>query len=465
MSHSFYIHDVGNASLRKTLDAIPFDNLVVDAEHGDEGWPQLAHVFQDNVSVRSIETAMDDSTLQVRIMANSSPDDFRLASAIVEQVAGAFDKPVEPEDNEAMPLQRFREEYGAKWQESQAKTYLQMLVGMYRDGAAEGGVLRMWGTRREFHAGPRVMEPLLRDPENFSKNFFDRFRRLNYLDRQDVYVANLMAASEKGTGRQAVFSVLGQDVPTALSSQAKFVVMNHRGPDGGDEDAGQTIIPFDDFAEIAAESLTWLGDSMAVTPAYSPEAWQALLASASSHAIGFFDRPDLLENSADAEDDHGADSIGPHGIAEAHWEILAHAPLAVFMVVAGADGEVDKKEIAAFQKKLVEGVVGASDSAIMQLALVRASSDLEQRLGNLSQQKPDDLARLIASSRQVVSAGAGADEAAAYATALYAIGEAVASASGGGLFGFGSKIGKEERAVLDGIRTLLQLDGAGVSGG
>jgi hypothetical protein len=33
----------------------------------------------------------------------------------------------------------------------------------------------------------------------------------------------------------------------------------------------------------------------------------------------------------------------------------------------------------------------------------------------------------------------------------------VANASGGGFLGFGSKVGKEERVMLDGLKKLLQL--------
>ena len=169
MSHSFYIAGVAEASLSETLKALPFEDLVVESKEYDGGWPDIAHVFQDNVSVRAVETAMNGDTLQVRIMAHSSPDDFALAAAITDHIASKYGKQVEPEDNESMPVERWREEYGPEWQRELARTYMQMLVSGYSN--PERGVMKIWGTRTEFHVGPRLMEPLLADPDNFSTNF------------------------------------------------------------------------------------------------------------------------------------------------------------------------------------------------------------------------------------------------------------------------------------------------------
>ena len=319
MSHSFYIHGVGDARLDETLAALPFDDLVTDAQNDDGSWPEIAHIHQDKVSVRAIETAMAGGTLQVRIMANSSPDDFGLAAAIVDHVAGKFGKDIEPEDNASMSLEQWRETYGPDWQRQHAIEYLQMLVGMYKD-PDRGGNLRMWGTNAEFEVGPRLMEPLLEDPENFSKNFFARFRRLNYLHQEDVFGPSLLAIKQKDSDKQAVFSVLGQDVVTALSNQAAFIVMNHADIDELKDNDGSTTITFDDFAEIAGDTLTWLGDGVAVTPPYQRDDWQKLLAAAEQRATDFFDHPHLLRDADEGRDNGqaGAGGDGPLGIAEQH---------------------------------------------------------------------------------------------------------------------------------------------------
>lgn len=458
MSHSFYISDVGEARLEETLAALPFEELVV-LEDYNGGWPDIAHIYQDNVSVRSIETAMSGDTLQVRIMANSSPDDFSLAAAIVDHVASKYGREIEPEDNESMSVDNWRDTYGEDWQREQARTYLQMLVSMYQ-GEKRDGNMTMWGTRQQFEVGPRLMEPLLADPDTFSQNFFDRFRRLNYLDREGVFGPSLLAASEDGSGKQAVFSVLGDAVITALSSQAAFVVMTHDEPKAEDGERGKTIVTFDDFAELAGDTVTWLGDGMAVTPAYTGEAWQSLVDAAQAKKTEFFDHPDLLRDPAelkpvgDGSGDVDADTLG---IPNEQWAIIAHGIVATFLAVAAADGEVDKKELEAFQKNLLLGAVGMSESEVMQRAMMQAAMIFEESVQNLMSRQGEEIFQLIAGSRQVVAMHVGEEQATAFAEALFDMAESIASASGGFL-GLGSKISKEERVVLNGLRKLLQMD-------
>ena len=61
-------------------------------------------------------------------------------------------------------------------------------------------------------------------------------------------------------------------------------------------------------------------------------------------------------------------------------------------------------------------------------------------------------------ARQIVDAAVGEEKATSFAEALYDMAESVAEASGGGFLGMGSKIGKEEKVMLSGIRKLLHLD-------
>ena len=457
MSHSFYIQGVGEASLKETLAALPYDDLVVDTQDYNGGWPQICHIYQEGVSVRAIETAMENDTLQVRIMAHSSPDDFRLAAAIVDHIASKYGKDIQPEDNESMPVDRWRDEYGDEWQRELCLTYLQMMVGRYKK--TENGSMRMFGTRMEFEVGPRMMETLLEDPENFSKNFFDRFRRLNYLDREDVFGPSLLSAQQEGTEKRAVFAVLGNGVVTALSNQAAFVVLNNM-VSGNDDD--HITIKFDDFVDVAGDTLTWLGDGVAVTPSYEDAAWEQLVEKARQKQTDLFAHPELLRDPEELTESGNAEADGDEerlfGMGEEHWEIVAHSIVAVFLLVAGADGNVDKKEAEAFQKKFVEGMVGDSECKIMPVALIRAIGALDQRISDISQRDGGEIAKLVAASRQVVEQTAGPERASIFARALYDIAESIAMASGGGFLGLGSKIGKEEKVVLDGIRQLLQLE-------
>jgi hypothetical protein len=449
MSHSFYIRDVGDADLRATLNALPFDNLAVDAgQDGGSAWPSPAHIFQDGVSVRCVETNLDNGTLQVRIMAASSLDDFKLAMAIVEHVAQSSGKLVEPEDNEPLTLDQLREQYGEQWQRDTARSYLQSMISMHK--RHEDAVGSIWGTRREFKMGPRLFGELLQEPATFAKNFFAKVRRLNYLEQEDIFIANLQAMANEKIGKQAVFAVVTENVDTAIDTRARFICLQSDSLTGND--SKPPIITFAEFESALGDGLTWLGDGMVIVPALSGERWSALIRSAGAQTVDVFSEDSLLEEiEAPSTPDNGTDS----GISAEQWDLIAYAPVGVFLLVAGADGNVDKKEIGAFQKGLVGGVLGASNSEIMQQALLHVSKDLDDRLDVLTRQSGEAIAKMLFTAQQYVRAGAGPEAAQLFSNALCSLGEQVANASGGGFLGLGSKIGKEEKAILSQIRHIL----------
>ncbi len=453
MSFSFYIQGAENARLHETLGALGVDDLVVDGNDSDADWPEQAFVYQNGVSVRAIETGKDGDQIQVRVMAFSSLDDMRLATAIVEQVAVQHDATIEPEDAAAMSINDWRQQYGSDWQKTMTITSLRTLVSMYRNPEYADGVQRMWGTRAEFQVGPRLMDPLLKDPKTFGRKFFDAFKRRNYLDDEDVYQASLLGIQQDGTGKQAVFSVVSPGVPTAVSSEARFIALNHDNGGLGDEPPDQTTLTFDDFAEIADDHITWLGDGLALTDSIEGDDWSALLAAASARATGFFDREDLLQDSAEPEADQGDELLG---LSMKQWNLVTSAPAALFLLVAGADGTVDQKEFDAFQEQVTAGAFGSGESEYMQLALMRAGANMGELLQHLSQRPGEELAKIVAAAQQQIAQASGAEEAGKFADALLDMGEGIAKASGGGFLGFGKKIGKEEAAVLSGLRQILK---------
>jgi len=450
MSHSFYVHRVPDVGLKDTLAALAIPDLVVDCDVPQRGWPTLAHIYRDRVSVRSIETAFEKGSLQVRILSASSPDDYALAAALVDAVATKHAALVSSEDSEPLAVAEWRTRYGLAWQQEQCRALVGMVVRMYE---REKNTLRMSGTRAEFQAGRRVMEPLLADPANQQERFFAAFRRRNYLEHEGVYGPSLMRVSLKQNGNHAVLSVVGPGVATALSTEAGFVVLT---------DLTESLnLPFDDFVAIASESLTWIDDGTALTPSYAAEAWQELVAAARPKAVkDFAERPDLLRkpeakpqpSPATAAAEEPKDELG---LTERQWAAIAAAPVIVFMLVAGADGKADSREVRAFGKKLAESLGGSS--RIMKGAVMRAAPNLELLVEKLAENGVEGMAKLLVAARQLVDETVGRGEGHRFASALYALGEAVASASGGGFFGLGNKISAEERVILDGLKKLLRL--------
>lgn len=455
MSHSFYVRGVPEASLKDTLAGLALPDLVVDCAVPERGWPALAHVFQDRVSVRSVETSLEGGDLQVRIMAASSPDDFALAAGIVDGVASRHGAQVESEDSEPLPLAEWRARYGPEWQREQCRGLVGMVASTYQRNK---GTMRMFGTRAEFLAGPRVMEPLLADPANFQERFFAAFRRRNYLEHEDVYGPRLMRVKPKNGGREAIIAVLGPGVTTALSTEAGFVVLTSH--------QDSLNVPFDAFVQAAGDTLSWIDDGTALTPAYAADAWQKLVDAARPSAVrDFAERPDLLR---DAEPSAAAGPAAPAapaapaeesrdelGLTERQWAAITATPVVVFLMVAAADGKVDSREIQAFGKKLLESLEGSS--RVMKGAAMRAAPNLEALIQGLAGRGLEELAAIVVAARQIVDEAAGRGEGHRFARACHALGESVASASGGGFFGFGNKIGAEERAILDGLRKLLRL--------
>jgi len=152
-----------------------------------------------------------------------------------------------------------------------------------------------------------------------------------------------------------------------------------------------------------------------------------------------------------------SDTSSPdHGISAAHWAIIENAPVAAFLLVAGADGKVDRKELKVFARRVTAGLVGSDASPIMSSAVQRASDGLEDRLAQFSTKSAKELVRLVAVSRHAVSQDAGEEAADAFAKSLYSMAYQVAQASGG-LLSLGSKIDRNEKMVLEGLQRILKL--------
>lgn len=140
--------------------------------------------------------------------------------------------------------------------------------------------------------------------------------------------------------------------------------------------------------------------------------------------------------------------------------IIAQAPFVIFYLVSAADGNVDKKEIEAFQgqclalalglKSLVgEGVQGIFVQYLgdMQAVMSRVVAELASAEGAV-----ESLKRI----RGAVDDSYPESEALAIKKFLFQIGHQIASASGGFL-GFGSKVSKEEKAVLTAIAQIFNI--------
>jgi hypothetical protein len=128
--------------------------------------------------------------------------------------------------------------------------------------------------------------------------------------------------------------------------------------------------------------------------------------------------------------------------------IVVRSPLLVFLLVAAADGKVDKKELAMFEQ-IISGVT-AGATPLLRDAMARMVPELERHLSDLQERDPvEDLKRLATLLDTQFS-----DQASAFKHTLVAIGIKIAESSGGFL-GFGSKISKTEAQAIAGIAVIL----------
>jgi hypothetical protein len=133
------------------------------------------------------------------------------------------------------------------------------------------------------------------------------------------------------------------------------------------------------------------------------------------------------------------------------WRTILMAPLWIFETIAEADKKSDEKERAAFAQALSEPTTDTFTAFVF----------------TQHREKQDELAKERVRDKRDASRGLGevaallhrypkAEEADAFRTALLSLAERIAQASGGGLFGLGSKVSAQEAAAIERLRALLK---------
>ncbi len=130
---------------------------------------------------------------------------------------------------------------------------------------------------------------------------------------------------------------------------------------------------------------------------------------------------------------------------------IGTAPALVFLLVAAADGDIDRKELKTFQK-----LIASNDYQVLLAMMMQAgSSPGEIVQGILASERPP-LEQLAAVS-QAIDEGLPPESAQAVKVMLLALAKSIAEASGGLLGLFGKKISEEETAALAVIAHTLGL--------
>jgi hypothetical protein len=451
MSHSFYLNDVNALKVDSAISATGYNDITfLDgyAVPQDGLWPEGdSFVFRNNLSVRPLQINYSNSSLQIRIFAGSSIDDYRLAVKLACAIAEAQQVDLRAEDTEILSLVEFQKKHDDEWIEQHCTDMVSMLL---RSRNEPDSVATIAGVHREMRIGKRLREQLSQHRDNMMDEFIQRFRKLNYIDQEDIYQGSIMVFANKSGDKKVRLATYGETVPTLLQEKKTLVALSSESDLASSDERQRTMIGLEDLASLLGDKATWLSEDLVLLPGLQGEDWQNLLEQVRPNAVN-----DMFDYGYVADDDPSESDTPDAGgnLDDEDISTLAYAPIAVFCVVAGADGSIDKKEAKAFQLEIIKGV--ATDSELMQRVMVQVIADFETMLHGFLNQEIDakeKLKEILSILNNKLSEG----ESLEFKLTLFAIGKSVAEASGGFL-GFGSKISKEEKQALVGLAMFFGL--------
>lgn len=414
MDYGFSLNEVRELHYDDVVASLPFEDVRCaedPATFPDGRWPEgVVHLYADRVSSRPVECRYDGGAIEVRILAPSSPEDYRLALALVEALAAQHDASITPQDGPPLNLTEFRGHYGSEWIEGHCPTTLQAVISDCRQAGVESILA---GARRDFRLGPGLLASLPEDTQSLTDAFFERFRRLQYIDRGDVFLAPAITlANDLGT-RTITVSVLSEGAPTALRADIDAVIL--RGLDGATQQ-----IALEALIELPAANHLRLSEDLVLVDVQEGAPWAELLGNAARHRL-----EDLFAVGTALDEDSReefARTDAPPGPLPEELSALAMGPFLAFLLVAGAEGPVTREHAVRFTEALAaavrqhEGVVGAV-----------LSHALENFTGHLSELMRDpNLVGRIRDLAQVVDRDLTPTQSASYRMALLMLAQEVA---------------------------------------
>lgn len=453
MSHTFYIQCERPPSLSDLFALLPVVPAVRDS--ADLNTPIEAgyqYLYVPGETVRSYELGLEAGCLSVRIMSCSSPDDYRRALELVKAIATFTGNPIRAEDSdETMSVQELEQRYGESWIEQHCRQVSGMLLA-----SSKTSVVNIKGEREDlyrslhfktisdtFHIGPRIHALLKEAGDQWLEVLFEKIRQFNYFN-QSVFKSNLFQMGV-GDTRFFRFTAYGPGVNYRITDHSTLVQVHT-------DDERQIWASLDHLYKYVPGAC-WLDEKNLFVPAQSADVWESLVNRLSDidpafmHDFIFSKDTDphahLLKDEDDTADDESVRSE------------LAKLPTIIFFLVSMADGGVDAKEIKAFRKAMVEGSFSSalSGSDVAREIFHNALLCMADTLNALLDKQLDPLSALV--KTPILMRRIDDNDAQVLKTALMDLGKSIASASGGFLGIFGSKISKEEQKALDLIETAL----------
>mgnify|MGYP001820380521 CR=1 FL=1 len=448
MSHSFSVSNISNLPVQATISNLGISNLTFtddSPQPQNNTWPNdESYLYIDDVSVRPVETSFSDGTFTARVFANSSPQDYELAIKLVTEIASSNNTSIQPEGDVDMDVESFIRNYDQNWIEEHCNTMFQMLAGTITHHQSTA---TLSGTRRELHAGPKLLGQLLKHPDSAATELHERFRTLNYLENRNVYIASGITLNNQEKDKEVDMSVFGPDVNTVLSTSVDAISLRINDDD-------MIFVTLDQLADALGDRGKWLSEHILLAPAIVGNEWDALIASLKPVAQDLFDFAHAVDPNRLAASDNETIDDYKALFSEDEWRNLLYTPVVVFGIVAGADGSIDKKEIKQFQDELIKGIV--VDNRFMQQIMAEVLPVVPELLQDVVTVKVDPK-DVLENITRAIDAKLPLKDAHEFKLALVMIGKEIAEASGGFLGMFGSKMSKEEEQALAAISLIIGL--------
>ena len=440
MSYSFYVHDVPeSASLQNLLSTLPYDDVAAIPET-TSGWPEVAYIHREGTTVRAIETECQGGVLQVRIFSASAPEDYELALNIAIAAARQFGGKIESEEGVSGSHEEIAARYDSHWCQDHAATTFDMLMKMSSEDAAE---LQLNGVTSKITIGPRMNSILSSVNGAAANHYYSCLRELNYENDEYFRASVIVIAKGEQNKKVARISTLTRSVPTMLMSTTPILAIGP-GMDGPDDSSYH--VRTSDFISKFGDSLRWISEDTFITDGIDGPAWEEVQHWATNNRLDdLFADESLLSEDKDSKTEPAEATLD-------HEATLALALPMIFGLVAGADGQIDKKELNSFAKSIVTTAEKQKESISKYLLL--GASHVAQCLEELHSSGPAKSIQVLSLTREAAYTVLGNEDGQEYLNILYNTGENIAKASGG-IFGIGSKIGKEEAVVLSHLRQLL----------
>jgi hypothetical protein len=393
--------------------ATPLSALCHQTSDLDEGVDREDLWLHPAGGIRGVTVRQSNGEVELSLPLGSSLTDFGLAWELMRM---GVRHGASPSDEERDHLTMADDEI-RQITHTQSKFYWSMLTQQL-DGQLTlpvGGFLGLPVTRADASDGHETLE----------RKLVERMNRYS-----EAFVATLMRMTKDG--ESSLFSNYAH-IPSLINAEVEYIGTHGDGGNICDEP-----VPAGHFYSVVGERAEKLGDWI-----YVP-------------AIDFASEPELVAalNSFRSEKSSIPKPTLPseNGLTGEDWAKLAKAPCLVFLLVAAADGGIDKKEVAAFGSILQRHA--AIPSPIFSRILQITQANFESFITEIASGETPVAQHLMEIGWLLQSGRLPKEEAITVGKHLCALGEMIASSSGGFL-GFGPKISKKEAEVLKFLEALL----------